>query len=261
METPQEGRGHTIRPRLPSVVRPLLEAFLEGLKEVLSENLVGIYLLGSVAFPGFVPRGDIDFYAVVHRELWPREWQNVRALHKALTQRFPHGDLLDGLFLPLPKAQRTEHPRGLLGLRRRDIVDEEWPYHREHIHRGAFIVLHGRDPRAFMPPVSWPELATALDGSLSYVEGLLHEYPFWCVMNLCRLVCTWETREVAVSKVQGADWALTHLPSRWEPLIRSALRVYRDQERAGDQQLLAEGVDDFFSYASERVAVARQETH
>ncbi len=259
MGTPERGREHTTRPRLPAAVRPLLETFREGLKEVLGENLVGIYIFGSVAFPDFVPRGDIDFYAIVHRELRPTEWQRVRDLHHDLSQRFPHGDRLDGLYLPLHKAQGTEHPRGRLGLRPRDIVDNEWPLHREHIHRGAFVVLCGQDPRDFMPPVSLPELSAALKSSLAYIKGLLHKHPFWCVLNLCRLVCTWETREVALSKVQGAHWALANLPSRWRPLIRSALRVYREQERAGDQHLLAAGTDDFFSYATNRIASAKRQ--
>lgn len=258
---PGSEEGNRSLAPLPPEIRPLLVEFCDGLKEALEENLVGVYLLGSIVFPGFVPTGDIDFHVVVHRELQPRELQRIRDLHKTLAQRFPHGKLLDGLYLPLTKAQGTDWPRGLVGVSdgkaAPSATDEEWPLHREHIHQGACIVLYGRDPRTIYPSTSWSEIAVALDEQLAYVKPILLQYPFWCVLNLCRLIYTWETRNVATSKVEAADWALVTLPARWHALVRSARRVYRGQEREGDRRCLTQGVGDFFLYASKRIGKAR----
>ncbi len=52
----------------------VFERFRERLKDALQDNLVGIYFVGSIAFPGFVPdRVDLDFQAVVRHELGEEE--------------------------------------------------------------------------------------------------------------------------------------------------------------------------------------------
>ncbi|MFQ5553469.1 MAG: aminoglycoside adenylyltransferase domain-containing protein, partial [Thermoplasmata archaeon] len=132
-----------------------------------------------------------------------------------------------------------------------------WALHREHVHQGAVLVLLGPHPRTIYPPPTWPEIARALEGERRFIEAHLHHYPFYCVLNLCRLVFTWETREVAVSKVAAADWALEKLPERWFPLVQSALRAYRMEDQEEDLERLREGVGSFYRFAAERIAAAQ----
>ena len=80
----------------------------------------------------------------------------------------------------------------------------------------------------------------------------MHHYPFYCVLNLGRLVYTWETKDVAVSKVAVAEWALQNLPERWSPLVRSALRAYRMEDEESDLERLRKGVRAFYPYALTR---------
>lgn len=247
---------------LPRDVRRLLRRFRDRLQGTLGENLVGIYMIGSIAFPDFVPdRVDFDFHAVVRRELRPKEIEALRDMHQLLVGEYRYGGRLDGFYLPLAKAQDPSRPENLVGVgggsADTTASDGAWALHREHVHQGAVLALEGPEPRTIFPVATWTEIADALEGERAFVEAHLHHYPFYCVLNLCRLVYTWETRDVAVSKVASAAWALKTLAGRWHPLIRSALRAYRGEDEETDLGQLREGVRPFYRYAVERMDTAR----
>lgn len=249
---------------LPRGVRRLLRRFRGRLQATLGENLVGIYFIGSIAFPGFVPdRVDMDFHAVLRRDLRAEEIEALRDLHRLLVGEYRYGGHLDGFYIPLAKAGSPASPRDLVAAAGEGVgtsaADNAWALHREHVHRGAFLALEGPDPRTLYPPARWAEIAEALDGERAFVEAHLRHYPFYCVLNLARLVYTWETRDVAVSKVAAADWALETLPDRWRPLIRSALRAYRLEDEEADLERLRDGVGPFYRYAVERIALCQGE--
>lgn len=222
---------------------------------------MGIYFIGSVAFPGFVPdRVDLDFHVVVRHELEEDELETLRDMHRLLVGEYRYAEHLDGFYLPQAKAQAPTPPEELVAVGAEKLwtsaVDDAWALHREHVHRGAVLVLGGPHPRTYYPPATWPEIARALDGERRFIEAHLRHYPFYCVLNLCRLMYTWETRDVAVSKVAAADWGLETLPRRWRPLLRSALRAYRMEDEESDLNRLREGVGAFYEYAAERIVGA-----
>ncbi|MFQ5919307.1 MAG: aminoglycoside adenylyltransferase domain-containing protein [Thermoplasmata archaeon] len=246
---------------LPRDVRRLLRRFRERLGEVLGDNLVGIYFVGSIAFPGFVPdRVDLDFHVVVERDLREGEVEALRDMHRLLVGEYRYAEHLDGFYLPLAKARQATPPEELVAAGAETLwttaKDEAWALHREHIHQGAVLPLFGPDPRTVFPPATWPEIAQALDGERRFIEAHLRHYPFYCVLNLCRLVYTWETKDVAVSKLAAAGWALEALPSRWTPLLRSALRAYRMEDEESDLEQLREQVGPFYEFAAQRIDAA-----
>ncbi len=249
---------------LPRGVRRLLRRFRERLEDALGDNLVGIYFVGSIAFPGFVPdRVDLDFQVVVRHELQESEVAALRDMHRLLVGEYRYAEHLDGFYLPLSKAQLPDPPENLVGAGGEELwtsgTDGAWALHRDHIHRGAVLVLAGPDPATLSPPATWPEMARALDDERRFIEAHLDHYPFYCVLNLCRLVYTWGTKDVTISKVAAADWALEKLPRQWHALIRSALRVYRMEDEEADLQRIRDGIHSFYRYASRRIAAADRE--
>ena len=64
-------------PELPSV----LGQFVDGVQDLLSENLVGIYLVGSLAVGGFDLDSDIDFLVVMNEELTDGAVSALQAMH------------------------------------------------------------------------------------------------------------------------------------------------------------------------------------
>ena len=160
-----------------------------------------------------------------------------------------YGEALDGYYILLEEARQTSPPRHLLLA---DVTDNSWALHREHIRAGRCIVLQGPDPRQVYPAASWPELASALQGELDYVENHLDDYPHYCVLNLCRLMYSYDTRDVVVSKRASAEWAHVAFPE-WRTLVEAARKSYDRQATIQDKELLKSEVSGFFDFACEHI--------
>jgi hypothetical protein len=226
---------------------------------MLEQNLVGVYLFGSIAFPRFEPRsGDIDFYVLIRRPLTPIQRKALDTMHRILGSRFRFGRALDGFYITLSKASRRSIPTGLIfaadGRLHKNGRDDAWALHRQHLRQGACIILYGAKPKTIVPSPSWDEIERALNIEISFAKKVIHKYPYWTVLNLCRLIYSFENRQVVVSKIQAAKWALRKLPTQWRGLIQSALRVYLKKQKHVDQETLKSNVEAFFKFALARIA-------
>jgi hypothetical protein len=134
-------------------------------------------------------------------------------------------------------------------------TDTAWALHREHILSGKHIVLHGPDPAEIYPPASWPELESALYSELDYVEKHLQEYPDYCILNLCRLIYSFETRDVVISKAQASKWAYETIPE-WKRHIELARKSYAKKATKEDRQFMLNEVGLFFEFARTRIKKA-----
>lgn len=239
-------------------VRTVCDAFVKGLRTILGDKLFGAYVYGAAAFPDSAPARDIDFHVVLKESLTARECTALEELHKSLAQRFPPlGGELDGYYILLEDACRRKLPRSQMWQR---ATDNSWALHREHIRAGRCIVLHGPDPRGVYSPATWPEIEKALRGELHYVEKHLHDYPDYCILNLCRLIYSYETREVVVSKAAAAGWACDALPE-WRFLIEAAKKSYAGRSTPQEREFMLAEVQDLYRYARARIEQAKRRRH
>lgn len=65
-------------PELPGV----LDHLTQGVKEILGDNLVRIYLVGSLATGGFDLDSDVDFLTVILHDLTDNDVQNLQEMHR-----------------------------------------------------------------------------------------------------------------------------------------------------------------------------------
>src|SRR5438094_692487 len=243
---------------LPPGIHRLVEGYREGLLTSLGTNLAGAYLHGSIAFPEFEPgAGDIDFYVVTRQSLNSREIKGLDRLHRALAAKFEFGSKLDGYYVPYASVRRRASPKNLVygahGRIHRGGSDDAWAIHREHFARSAYIRLYGpKASRVFSRP-NWPEIRGALYRQLVYARKIIDSDPWWSVLNLCRLVYTFKTESVAVSKLGAARWAMKKLSSRWKPVIRSAVKRYKRTADRRDLTILRKDARKFLGFASVRV--------
>jgi predicted nucleotidyltransferase len=243
---------------LPPDVKLLVEAFREGLLTSLSKNIVGAYLHGSIAFPEYNPEvGDIDFYVVVHRSPNRSEIRSLDRLHRSLAAMFQFGRRLDGFYISNAAARKRENPKELIygshGRIHRGGSDDAWALHREHFARSAYIRLYGPKASKIFRRTKWQEIRTALYRQLVYARRIIDSDPWWSVLNLCRLFYNFKTGRIAVSKLSAANWALKSLPSRWKPLIRSAIKTYKGTADKRDSTVLRRDARKFLGFASVRV--------
>ena len=94
---------------LPNDVTEVLGDLVQGIKGSLPDNLVGVYLRGSIATGDFDPAmSDVDFFAVTERPVSDIEFAALSSLHERLSNlpnnKFGHE--LEGPYINRSAAKR-----------------------------------------------------------------------------------------------------------------------------------------------------------
>ncbi len=237
--------------RLPENIQGLCQALRQGLKATLNDKLYAIYVYGAAAFPETNSTGDIDFHVILTEPLTDEEREAIIKLHTALARDFPPlGAELDGYYLLLAEARRTSPPVHQL---RPGITCESWALDREHIRAGRCVIVYGPEPKQVYPPTTGAELKSGLLSELKYVAEHLDEYPDYCILNLCRLMYSFETKEVVVSKMKAAGWAHDVFP-QWRRHIEMARRSYARQATMEERQWMKAEARGLFDFACSRIS-------
>lgn len=238
---------------LPPAIRTICDALVAGLASTLNEKLYGIYLYGATVFEDGGPAQDIDLHIILTGPLSESEREAILDLHGRLAMTFPPlGAELDAYYILLEAARAPEPPQHQL---RSDIYDNAWALHCAHVRAGYYTVLYGPKPDDIFPEPAWTAAEQALDHELDFVRANLR-FPAYCVLNLCRILYSFQTREVAVSKRFSGRWAGTRFPA-WRPLIAAALRRYDGTSTAADDALMDNDLGRFLDFAEEQIKAAR----
>jgi hypothetical protein len=74
----------------------------------------------------------------------------------------------------------------------------------------------------------------------------------YCILNLCRLIYSYETGDVVISKAAAAEWART-APPQWARHIELALRSYAGQASPEDRAFMVSEVGGLYRFACRRI--------
>ena len=235
---------------LPQEVQTICTSFLGRLKAILGENLHGVYLHGAVVFPESRYIQDIDFHVTVKRPLTGHEKEEILYLHKALAQEFPPlGVEVDVYYILLDDAQQVSPPRHQVYP---DLFDGHWALHRAHMRAGYCIILHGPEPGQVFPAPTWLELVAGLEASRKNTEKHLRRYPDYCILNFCRLLYSYSTKDVVISKRAAAEWVINQFTT-WGHLVEAALRVYEREGEEGDRRVLESEIERFYQFVCDKI--------
>ncbi|HLJ68556.1 MAG TPA: aminoglycoside adenylyltransferase domain-containing protein [Chloroflexota bacterium] len=242
----------TLSPDIAAVVG----AFGERVQSVLGNSLFGIYLYGSLTFTDSRDLSqDIDFHVVVHEPLGDERRQAIHRIRPDLARELgPLAGELDGYVVLDSDLQSTSPPRHQLWPLSRVPSDGAWALHCAHIRSGRVITLFGSDPTDIYPTPSWPDLRTALFGEIRFVDEHLVEAPAYAVLNATRILYSFHSRDVVISKAGAAGWALEVLERQLADTVRAALRHYLGQDTPGDQRTLESQVRPFVDSMWRRIA-------
>lgn len=218
----------------PQEVVDILNALVPGIEVALGNNLVGVYLRGSLATGDFEPVGsDIDFIAVTEQPVSEAELSRLITLHTQLgrlANRYAND--LEGTYIPRATARRfrpgERHPTIYRGEalewseHRNNWVLERWTV-REH-----GVTLLGPDPKSLIDPISAGELREAVRTRLSdWAEWVGDaDNPEWLqpgqkryvVETMCRALYTLAHGELS-SKPHAVAWAIETLSEPWRSTV------------------------------------------
>ncbi len=230
-------------PELPSILRELVA----GVEKELGGNLVGVYLVGSLATGDFDLDSDVDFLVVTKEELSNEAVRSLQALHARIHSLgcYPaqhlEGSYITLALLNLPEAVGVQSlwflDNGSTTLER-SVHDNQW--HVRWMLRERGVRLIGPDPTSLLEPVPVEamraETATAMRRIADEFAGEIDlPLTFWtsrfgqsfAVLNACRMLHTFQTATIQ-SKLAGVKWARHALEPVWGGLIERAW-----QEREG----------------------------
>ncbi len=234
---------------ISKVIQSEVRTIQVELKRRLGENLLGMYLHGSLALGDFHPaRSDIDIVVVTGREM---DLETKRAsmsflLHVSrmpcpLDIRFLVESSLFPLQQPLPCALHySETWREQYQEELRNGVWQHWNDAQQSdpalvvvlavLHQQG-ICLFGKSIAAAFPVVPENVLQAALvKGVEEALKNPLQDL-ISCVLNACR-VLAYLRDGMLRSKDAGGTWGLAHVPEQYHPLIQQALALAQG-ERPG----------------------------
>ena len=232
---PLKANGPTRYPE----INHILDLLLCNATKVLGNQLVGMYLYGSLSSGDFNPEtSDIDFLVVTTSTLSDKAIAELESMHHRIWKSGPKwASKLEGSYIPKRDIRRHD-PRSAPcptvneGKFYLDKRGSDWIIQR-HVIREHGVVLAGPNPRTLIDPVSPGDIRSAVKGVLqewwfpmledpSWLKNHGSEYHAFAILTMCRALHALEHGSV-VSKPMAARWAQKELAESWSQVIERAL--------------------------------------
>lgn len=215
----------------------ILDTLTQGMLQIIGNNLLGVYLMGSLSYGDFNPNNsDIDLVAIVNDplsleqlEALKRMHLQVEATHEKWATRIECSYVPRGMLSNIkpPKAPRPYFGEG--------IFYPEAPYGNEWIINQYLLYKHGisligPDFKTLVKPIDIEDVREACirdlfeewEPKINDPEWLTNShYQSYIVLNLCRILYTASCHETATKK-SSATWVKREFGPRWTMLIQIA---------------------------------------
>jgi predicted nucleotidyltransferase len=253
-------------------LREVLTNFVNEISSELSNNLVGIYLVGSLAIGDFDLDSDVDFLVVTQGELTETNIKSLPEIQARIQKMdcYP-AKHLEGSFICIDDLNNWQtvgekefyyFDNGSTELEKSNH-DNQW--HVRWILREHGIPLVGPEPETFMQPIPPAEIANEMKTAMlqnmkAFAEEIDRPRSFWnsrfgqsfTVLTYCRMLQTLQTGTVQ-SKKAAASWAKQTVDPKWVGLIdqaweeRQGVRFMEKIRQRAEQALLDETLE-FIKY-------------
>ncbi len=228
----------------PPDVRAQVERLIVLLRAHVGDDLIGVYLHGSLATGSFSPaRSDIDLLAVTERRMpISAKWRVAQVLLRLSGAPSP----IEISFLHAGEIRPWSHPAPFdlhysETHRRRyenDLRSDGWKNWNREVHvdedlaahvtftKARGICLWGKPIDEAFPDVPEGDYVASLLADLEWARAREDVPTDYRLLNLCRVFAYLRDGGI-LSKDEGGEWALGALPEKLRGAIGDALGVYR----------------------------------
>jgi hypothetical protein len=222
-------------------LREVLNTFVDAIQAELAENLVGVYLVGSLASGDFDLDSDVDFLVVTNTELTERNRISLQEIQVKIQAMdcYP-AKHLEGSYISIADLNDW----GSVGEKKLDYFDNGSTTFEESIHdnqwhvrwilRERGITLIGPKPETILQAIPLDKLSNEIKATMLLVMKLFEEEidrplsffnsrfgQAFAVLTYCRMLHTLQTGTVQ-SKKAGVTWARQFVEPRWVKIIDQA---------------------------------------
>jgi len=236
--------------KMESRLDNLLTAYNASVRELFADDLIGIYITGSIALGEFIEsKSDADFTVLLKSPLDIEKLKRLKIIHKEISSAYRK--------IPLESQYIT-----LENIRRNDADTQPfYSYHdnkislgKHNAHAVTWFTLKNHGVAVTGIPVSELNITASADDIKTFVKGNVNSYwkgwldevrkPFsrkrlyaltergveWCVCGLARMYFTMAEGDIT-SKGKAAEYGLTRLPEFVHKILNEALRLRVGEER------------------------------
>ncbi|MBO4458325.1 MAG: DUF4111 domain-containing protein [Butyrivibrio sp.] len=221
----------------------VLNGFVEKSKEILQDDLVGVYLHGSAVMGCYNPaKSDIDLIVVVKDSLSDASKRaymdmvvelNGKGPEKGIEMSIVKQSVCRPFVYPTPfelhfsvthldwyRSEPVDYISKMKG------EDKDLAAHFTIInHRGK--CLYGAPIKEVFADVPAQDYIDSIWNDISEAEEEIADNPMYLILNLAR-VLAYLKDGVVLSKKEGGEWALKNLPETYHNLISNAMNEYAD---------------------------------
>ena len=227
----------------PVEIKDLIGKIVESFKSILKDNLVGIYLHGSLAMNCFNPEsGDIDFLAVVKEKLGIKTKKKLieAILEISKSEHLPKKEFefsvvlekyLKDFVYPTPfelhysKRWKQDYETGKVDYTKENRDPDLAAHITVTIHRG--ICIYGKPIKEVFYKIPEKYYIRSILYDLEDIEKTIQKDPVYAILNLCR-VLYYLKEKVISSKSEAGVWGMKNIPE-FNELIQKALASYRGE--------------------------------
>ena len=252
----------------PDTVRTQIDTLLDALQEILGENLVGVYLHGSLAMGSFnSERSDIDLLVVTKQGMTV---EIKRRIAELLLDHSLVSTPKEISFLIEPDLRSYQHPMPFdfhysESWRKRyqkELSNGDWMKWNDTLRKDVDLAAHftvtlsrgiclfGKPIQEVFPPVPAEYYIASIVRDFQDARDRRTQNPVYFVLNACRIYAYLLEGSI-FSKDEGPMWAVRVLPGELRDVVTQALDVYRgnSKDETFDEGTLAK----FATYMDEQV--------
>lgn len=245
----------------------ITEKFTEQSKDILGDNLVGVYLHGSAAMGCYNDeKSDIDLLVVIHNDMSEEEKHrymnmvvelNSLAPSKGIEMSIVKKSVCMPFVYPTPfelhfsvahldwyKSNPQDYVLKMKG------TDKDLAAHITILYRRG-ICLWGEEIHKVFEAVNTNAYFDSIWSDIEYAEEDILENPVYVILNLCR-VLAFKRENFIFSKQEGGVWGLAHVPKKYSSLIQQALDEYAS---VGAMELNEKEAVEYANYMIEQITV------
>ena len=244
-------------------INEVLRSLTAGMSHILGENLVGVYLTGSLSYGDFnSENSDIDLLVLIRNPVSQKKLEALKQMHLHVERDHEKWEKrIECSYISLemlPSILPPKTPRPYIG---EGIFYPEAPYGNEWTINQYLLYKHGvsllgPDFKTLVKPISIEDVREACirdlfeewEPKINDPEWLNNgHYQSYVVLNLCRILYTVMCHATATKKT-SASWVKREFFPQWNNLIQTA-----EDWHYGKEMNLKEETIEFIQFVVNKV--------